>query len=116
MVKPRIQKRVLRIAVPRAFHSDSSRQVPRSWITSTRLQAEISKLAWPRRSHPARSTRVYNVLAYFYADYFDAGTPDRNPCVQVSIRSLGFNFTDWFAPFSQSVFLHVKWPARNLSI
>ena len=43
--------------------------------TSTRLQAEISKLAWPRRSHPARSTRVYNVLAYFYADYFDAGTP-----------------------------------------
>ena len=26
--------------------------------------------------------------------------PDRNPCVQGSIRSLGFNFTDWFAPFS----------------
>ena len=51
------------------------KQVPRSWITSTRMQAEISKLAWPRRSHPARSTRVYNVLAYFYADYFDAGTP-----------------------------------------
>ena len=25
--------------------------------------------------------------------------PDRNPCVQGSIRSLGFNFTDWFAPF-----------------
>ena len=25
--------------------------------------------------------------------------PDRNPCVQCSIRSLGFNFTDWFAPF-----------------
>ena len=65
---------------PSAFHSESSKQVPRSWITSTRLQAEISKLAWPRtcRSHPARSTRVYNVLAYFYADYFDAGTPVRN--------------------------------------
>ena len=44
-------------------------------ITSTRMQAEIPKLAWPRGSHPARSTRVYNVLAYFYADYFDAGTP-----------------------------------------
>ena len=25
--------------------------------------------------------------------------PDRNPCVQGSICSLGFNFTDWFAPF-----------------
>ena len=25
--------------------------------------------------------------------------PGRNPCVQGSIRSLGFNFTDWFAPF-----------------
>ena len=25
--------------------------------------------------------------------------PDRNPCVQGSIRSLGFNFTVWFAPF-----------------
>ena len=25
--------------------------------------------------------------------------PDRKPCVQGSIRSLGFNFTDWFAPF-----------------
>ena len=46
-----------------------------SWITSTRLQAEISKLAWPRGSHPARGTRVYKVLAYFYTDYFDAGTP-----------------------------------------
>ena len=42
--------------------------------------------------------------------------PDRNKCVQGSIRSLGFNFTDSFAPFfCQSVFLHVKWPARNLS-
>ena len=40
------------------------------------MQAEISKLAWPRGSHPVCSTRVYNVLAYFYADYFDAGTPD----------------------------------------
>ena len=46
-----------------------------SWITSTRLQADISKLAWPRGSHPSRSMRVYNVLAYFYADYFNAGTP-----------------------------------------
>ena len=45
-----------------------------SWITSTRLQAEISTLACPRGSHPARGMRVYNVLAYFYADYFDAGT------------------------------------------
>ena len=26
--------------------------------------------------------------------------PDRHPCVQGSIRGLGFNFTDWFAPFS----------------
>ena len=25
--------------------------------------------------------------------------PNRNLCVQGSIRSLGFNFTDWFAPF-----------------
>ena len=64
-----------KVQEPSAFHNESSKQVPRSWITSTRLQAEISKLAWPRRSHPARSTRVYNVLAYFYADYFDAGTP-----------------------------------------
>ena len=46
------------------------------WITSKRLQAEISKLAWSRGSHPARSTRVYNVLAYFYADYFEVGTPE----------------------------------------
>ena len=64
-----------KVQEPSAFHSESSKQVPRSRITSTRLQAEISKLAWPRRSHPVRSTRVYNVLAYFYADYFDAGTP-----------------------------------------
>ena len=64
-----------KVQEPSAFHSESSKQVPRSWITSTRLQAEISKLAWPRGSHPAHSTRVYNVLAYFYADYFDAGTP-----------------------------------------
>ena len=68
-----------KVQEPSAFHSESSKQVPRSWITSTRLQAEISKLAWPRRSHPPRSTRVYNVLAYFYADYFDAGTPAPRP-------------------------------------
>ena len=73
-----------KVQEPSAFHSESSKQVPRSWITSTRLQAEISKLAWPRRSHPARSTRVYNVLAYLYADYFDAGTP----AVAVPIFSL----------------------------
>ena len=46
-----------------------------SWTTSTLLQAENSKLAWPRGSHPSRGTRVYNVLAYSYADYFDASTP-----------------------------------------
>ena len=66
-----------KVQEPSAFHSESSKQVSRFWITSTRLQAKISKLAWPRRSHPARITRVYNVLAYFYADYFDAGTPER---------------------------------------
>ena len=61
---------------PSASHSESSKQGPRSWITSTRLQAETAKLAWPRGSHPGRSTRVYNVLAYLYADYFDAVTPE----------------------------------------
>ena len=35
-----------RVQEPSAFHSESSKQVPRSWITSTRLQTEISKLAW----------------------------------------------------------------------
>ena len=61
---------------PSASHSESSKQGPRSWITSLRLQAETAKLAWPRWSHPARSTRVYNNLAYLYADFFDAVTPE----------------------------------------
>ena len=54
-----------KVQEPSASHSESSKQVPRSWITSTRLKADISKVAWPRGSHPACSTCVYNVLAYF---------------------------------------------------
>ena len=48
-------------------------------MTSRRLRAEIPTLVWLRGSHPARSTRVYNILAYFYTDYFDAGTPAAGP-------------------------------------
>ena len=93
-----------KVQEPSAFHSESSKQVPRSWITSTRLQAEISKLAWPRRSHPARSMCVYNVLAYFYADYFDAGTP-ASSTVDVNSRFSRLQFSAfWSNGLASSVF------------
>ena len=41
--------------------------------------------------------------------------PDRNPCVHGSSRSLGFSFETGSRNFSQSVFLHIQWAARNLS-
>ena len=45
-----------------------------SWITSTHLQAEISKLARPRKSHPPLSTRAYNVLGLPLRGLLWAGT------------------------------------------
>ena len=69
------------------------------WSSSWNKKKEKEQKRWSEIPLWVSSDRSGDWSALSCRQKMRRVNPDRNPCVQGSIRSLGFNFTDWFAPF-----------------